>query len=199
MDASLPASENSQTILFVEDDERLRDATRLALEREGFAVVAEADGLAGLVAFDAARPALVLLDIMLPHLDGVALCREIRARSDVPIVMLSARSDPTDVIRGLEAGADDYVTKPFDGSVLTARVRAVLRRASDRVRDEGPLRVAGLEIDERGMTVRSAATGASVSLTSTEFRLLADLAPSRRGRAHAPRVAGGGLGVRVGG
>jgi DNA-binding response OmpR family regulator len=162
-----------QTILFVEDDGLLRDATRIALERDGFAVVAAPDGRAGLTAFDESRPALALLDVMLPHLDGVALCREIRTRSDVPIVMLSARSDAIDVVRGLEAGADDYVTKPFDGHVLTARLRAVLRR-SERTRDDATLRIAGLEIDERGMTVR--AGGEPISLTSTEFRLLSDLA-----------------------
>jgi DNA-binding response OmpR family regulator len=163
----------TQTILFVEDDDRLREATALTLERDGFTVIAEADGRAGLAAFEEAPPALALLDIMLPHLDGVALCHAIRAHSDVPIVMLSARGDAVDIVRGLEAGADDYVTKPFDGHVLTARLRAVLRR-SERTRDDATLRIAGLEIDERGMTV--SVGGAPIPLTSTEFRLLSDLA-----------------------
>jgi DNA-binding response OmpR family regulator len=165
--------ESVHSVLFVEDDDKLREATQAALERDGFAVEVAADGAAGLVAFGERHPDLVLLDVMLPRMDGITLCREIRARSVVPIVLLSARSDPIDVVVGLEAGADDYVTKPFDTPVLSARLRAVLRRI-ERLRDASVLRVADLEIDGDAMTVRC--RGDLVHLTATEFRLLADLA-----------------------
>ena len=115
-------------VLFVEDDDVIREATQLALERDGFAVTAMPDGLSGLEAFRADRPDIALLDVMGPGLDGVSLCRRIRDESTVPVIMLSARADSIDVVLGLEAGADDYVTKPFDGAVLVARIRAVLRR-----------------------------------------------------------------------
>jgi DNA-binding response OmpR family regulator len=165
--------ESVHSVLFVEDDDKLREATQAALERDGFAVDVAADGATGLVAFGERHPDLVLLDVMLPRMDGITLCREIRARSVVPIVFLSARSDPIDVVVGLEAGADDYVTKPFDTPVLSARLRAVLRRI-ERLRDASVLRVADLEIDGDAMTVRC--RGDLVHLTATEFRLLADLA-----------------------
>jgi DNA-binding response OmpR family regulator len=161
------------SVLFVEDDDKLREATQAALERDGFDVTAAADGPAGLAAFDERHPDMALLDVMLPRMDGVTLCREIRARSVIPIVLLSARSDPIDVVVGLEAGADDYVTKPFDTPVLSARLRAVMRRV-ERLRDASVLRVADLEIDEDAMTVHCG--GDLVHLTATEFRLLADLA-----------------------
>src|SRR4051812_33498240 len=115
-------------VLFVEDDDVIREATQLALERDGFKVTAVPDGLTGLERFRAAHPDIALLDVMVPGLDGVSLCRRIRDESTVPVIMLSARADSIDVVLGLEAGADDYVTKPFDGAVLVARIRAVLRR-----------------------------------------------------------------------
>ncbi|RKT17198.1 DNA-binding response OmpR family regulator [Streptomyces sp. 1114.5] len=115
-------------ILLVEDDEVIREATRMALERYGFPVSTAADGLEGLEAFHAVRPDLLLLDVMLPLLDGVGLCRRIREESQLPILMMSARTDPVDVVSGLEAGADDYVVKPFESAVLVARIRTVLRR-----------------------------------------------------------------------
>jgi len=161
------------SVLFVEDDDKLREATQAALERYGFEVRVAPDGAAGLVAFQQQRPDLALLDVMLPCMDGVTLCREIRARSAIPIVLLSARSDPIDVVVGLEAGADDYVTKPFDTPVLSARLRAVARRAQ-RMLNASVIRVANLEIDEDAMTVLCA--GEPVHLTATEFRLLVDLA-----------------------
>ncbi|WP_030558425.1 response regulator, partial [Streptomyces exfoliatus] len=111
-------------VLFVEDDDVIREATQLALERVGFTVTAVPDGLLGLEAFRADRPDIALLDVMVPGLDGVSLCRRIRDESTVPVIMLSARADAIDVVLGLEAGADDYVTKPFDGAVLVARIRA---------------------------------------------------------------------------
>ncbi|MEU3145976.1 MULTISPECIES: two-component system response regulator CseB [unclassified Streptomyces] len=166
-------------VLFVEDDDVIREATQLALERDGFAVTAMPDGLSGLEAFRADRPDIALLDVMVPGLDGVSLCRSIRDESMVPVIMLSARADAIDVVLGLEAGADDYVTKPFDGAVLVARVRAVLRRF-DRVngsREEAEAGVLAralafgeLEIDTVGMEVRRA--GSPVALTPTEMRLL---------------------------
>jgi DNA-binding response OmpR family regulator len=161
------------SVLFVEDDDKLREATQAALERDGFSVEAAADGAAGLFAFVERHPDLVLLDVMLPRMDGISVCREIRTRSVVPIVFLSARSDPIDVVLGLEAGADDYVTKPFDTPVLSARLRAVMRRI-ERFRDAVVVRIADLEIDEDAMTVRC--RGDLAHLTATEFRLLADLA-----------------------
>ena len=100
----------------------------MALERYGFPVTTAADGLEGLEAFHAVRPDLLLLDVMLPLLDGVGLCRRIREESQLPILMMSARTDPVDVVSGLEAGADDYVVKPFESAVLVARIRTVLRR-----------------------------------------------------------------------
>ncbi|MET9954987.1 two-component system response regulator CseB [Streptomyces sp. NPDC006339] len=169
-------------VLFVEDDDVIREATQLALERDGFTVTAMPDGLSGLDAFRANRPDIALLDVMLPGMDGVSLCRRIRDESTVPVIMLSARADSIDVVLGLEAGADDYVTKPFDGSVLMARIRAVLRRfghaggtgAGDGGREDaaagGVLAFGDLEVDTDGMEVRKA--GAPVALTPTEMRLL---------------------------
>ncbi|MBJ6615459.1 MULTISPECIES: two-component system response regulator CseB [Streptomyces] len=166
-------------VLFVEDDDVIREATQLTLERDGFAVTAKPDGLSGLEAFRADRPDIALLDVMVPGLDGVSLCRRIRDESTVPVIMLSARADAIDVVLGLEAGADDYVTKPFDGAVLVARIRAVLRRferaggagAEQDDADGGPVLAFGeLEIDTEGMEVRKA--GQPVALTPTEMRLL---------------------------
>ncbi|MGW3666209.1 two-component system response regulator CseB [Streptomyces sp. NPDC005141] len=169
-------------VLFVEDDDVIREATQLALERDGFAVTAMPDGLSGLQAFRADRPDIALLDVMVPGLDGVSLCRRIRDESTVPVIMLSARADSIDVVLGLEAGADDYVTKPFDGAVLVARIRAVLRRFGHAnggqgagaegagSLDGGMLAFGDLEIDTEGMEVRR--NGTPVGLTPTEMRLL---------------------------
>ncbi|CAL9490237.1 Transcriptional regulatory protein CseB [Streptomyces sp. enrichment culture] len=166
-------------VLFVEDDDVIREATQLALERVGFAVTSVPDGLSGLEAFRADRPDIALLDVMVPGLDGVSLCRRIRDESTVPVIMLSARADSIDVVLGLEAGADDYVTKPFDGAVLVARIRAVLRRfghagGGDRAEAEGEdggvLTFGDLRVDTEGMEVRRG--GRPVALTPTEMRLL---------------------------
>ncbi|MCA1219223.1 two-component system response regulator CseB [Streptomyces sp. 8L] len=180
-------------VLFVEDDDVIREATQLALERDGFTVTAMPDGLSGLDAFRSDRPDIALLDVMVPGLDGVSLCRRIRDESTVPVIMLSARADSIDVVLGLEAGADDYVTKPFDGAVLVARIRAVLRRfghaagarsaAADEPggqRGEGGrsavLTFGDLEVDTEGMEVTRA--GGPVSLTPTEMRLLLEFSAS---------------------
>ncbi|MFF4324726.1 two-component system response regulator CseB [Streptomyces sp. NPDC001568] len=171
-------------VLFVEDDDVIREATTLALERDGFVVTAMPDGLSGLESFRADRPDIALLDVMVPGMDGVSLCRRIRDESTVPVIMLSARADSIDVVLGLEAGADDYVTKPFDGSVLVARIRAVLRRfghaggpqnggqggGEGAAGERGVLSFGDLEVDTEGMEVRRA--GAAVALTPTEMRLL---------------------------
>jgi DNA-binding response OmpR family regulator len=156
-------------VLLIEDDPTIREMTRMTLERDGFAVETAGDGQAGIDAFDRRTPDVVLLDVMLPGMDGVSVCRRIRARSVVPIVMLSARTDPIDVVLGLEAGADDYVTKPFEPPILAARLRAVLRRAS-RLAEGERLRFGDLEIDPRGMVVTR--DGLVLSLTPTEYRLL---------------------------
>ena len=168
-------------VLFVEDDDVIREATQLALERDGFAVTAMPDGLSGLDAFRSDRPDIALLDVMVPGLDGVSLCRRIRDATPLPVNMLAARPYPIDGVLGLEAGADDYVTKPFDGAVLVARIRAVLRRfghasGGDRPQEDaapvsgGVLAFGDLEIDTEGMEVRRA--GQPVALTPTEMRLL---------------------------
>src|SRR3954447_10757540 len=115
-------------ILLVEDDPSIREVTAIGLRRAGFDVMVAADGVEGIERWRADHPDLVLLDVMLPRLDGLEVCRAIRRESTVPIVMLTARGDTIDVVVGLESGADDYVTKPFEMPVLVARVRAALRR-----------------------------------------------------------------------
>jgi two-component system, OmpR family, response regulator MtrA len=160
-------------ILFIEDDRRVRRATTLALEQEGYVVLEAADGDAGTRLLGERLPDVVILDVMLPGIDGFELCREIRKTSDVPILFLTARTDTTDVVVGLESGGDDYLTKPFEIKVLIARIRALLRRrrggqAVKRI-------VAGdLEIEPEAGAVRVA--GRSVALTKTEFELLRTLA-----------------------
>jgi DNA-binding response OmpR family regulator len=166
-------------IVFVEDDAVIRRATADYLSRNGFEVVAAPDGEKGLAAWRAEQPDLCLLDVMLPGLDGVQLCREIRRESQIPIVFLSARSDAISVVLGLEAGADDYVEKPFEPAVLAARLRAALRRSSAQAADGGddvpPIeRIGALELDRAGYGVSR--DGEPLSLTPTEYRLLVELA-----------------------
>lgn len=161
------------SILLVEDDPTIRETTSLALERLGFAVATAADGAQGLDVFRELKPGVAIIDLMLPVLDGVSLCRLIRAESEIPLIVVSARSDPVDIVMGLEAGADDYITKPFDAAVLAARIRAVLRRAR-RYDDRSARTVVGeLEIDEAAMEVLL--EGEVVPVTRTELRLLAEL------------------------
>ena len=163
-------------ILTVEDDERIRTALRLALEDEGWEVDEVASGEEALVAFGRVPADVVLVDIMLPGIDGFDICRAIRKSSDVPIVMITARSDTHDVVAGLEAGADDYLTKPFAPKELSARIRALLRRA--RASDGGgeDLVFNDLEILPDAGIVR--VSGVEAYLTKTEFRLLVELASS---------------------
>ena len=172
-------------ILTVEDDERIRTALRLALEDEGWDVDEVASGEEALTAFNRVPADVVLVDIMLPGIDGFDICRAIRKSSDVPIVMITARSDTHDVVAGLEAGADDYLTKPFAPKELSARIRALLRRtrASDVGGDQ--LVFNDLEILPDEGIVRM--SGTEAHLTKTEFRLLVELA-SNPGRIFSREV-----------
>jgi len=172
-------------ILTVEDDERIRTALRLALEDEGWEVDEVASGEEALVAFGRVPADVVLVDIMLPGIDGFDICRAIRKSSDVPIVMITARSDTHDVVAGLEAGADDYLTKPFAPKELSARIRALLRRA--RASDAGTDEIVfnDLEILPDAGIVR--VSGIEAHLTKTEFRLLVELA-SNPGRIFSREV-----------
>jgi two-component system, OmpR family, response regulator RegX3 len=160
-------------VLLVEDDEAIAQPLVKGLEREGFNVNWVATGLA---AVDAAEPDIVLLDLGLPDLDGYEVCRRIRAKSDVPIVFLTARSDEVDRVVGLELGADDYVVKPFGFRELVARIRAVTRRRTSAAssRDGAPSVIGGLELDRR--TRRVTLDGREVDLTPKEFDLVALLA-----------------------
>jgi DNA-binding response OmpR family regulator len=163
-------------ILAVEDDERIRTAVKLALEDEGWSVVEAGTGEDALEQFQREPADVVLIDIMLPGIDGFEVCRSIRRGSDVPIVMVTARADTHDVVAGLEAGADDYLTKPFAPKELSARIRALLRRARTSEVSSPHLRFGDLEIvPEEGVVRRN---GRDVHLTKTEFRVLVELAQS---------------------
>ncbi len=159
-------------ILVVDDDQALAEMLGIVLRKENLDVAHCADGGRALMMFREFRPDLVLLDVMLPSSNGIEVCRQLRAESGVPIVMLTAKTDSTDVVTGLEAGADDYVVKPFKPQELMARVRARLRRV-DRYREE-QLRVGDVVIDVSGHSV--ARNGEPVSLTPLEFDLLVALA-----------------------
>jgi DNA-binding response OmpR family regulator len=171
-------------VLLVEDDEVIRRSVALALERYGYQVDPAPDGLSGLERCRTQTYDVLILDVMLPGLDGVSLCRRIRETSQIPILMMSARGDSVDVVSGLEAGADDYVVKPVDTSVLVARIRTLLRRAAvpspapglDAGASPPALVFGDLTIDTLGMEVSLA--GEPVALTATELRLLLEFAAS---------------------
>ena len=163
----------NEHVLVVEDDPSIREVTTLGLEQAGFQVTSSGDGREGLVQFRQGAFDLVLLDVMLPSLDGFEVLREIRHDSRTPVVMLTARSDLHDVVVGLELGADDYVTKPFELPELVARIKAVLRRSTAEPGD-AVIHADGLEIDPAGFTVRRGEE--ELELTATEFRQLLELA-----------------------
>ena len=158
-------------ILVVEDEAALAEPLEYLLEREAYEVEIAADGPAALAAFDRFRPDLVLLDLMLPGMSGTDVCRELRARSNVPIIMLTAKDSEVDVVVGLELGADDYVTKPYRSRELLARIKAVLRRREDdsdlgaAIVEAGPVR---MDIDRHSVTVG----GEPVQMPLKEFELL---------------------------
>jgi len=160
-------------ILLVEDDASVREAVTMALEGDGHQVRTAVSGEEALDRWRRSRPDLLLLDVMLPGTDGLEVCRAVRAEDSVPIVMLTARTDAIDVVLGLESGADDYITKPFETRVLLARVKAVLRR-HDRSADDRVITLGELVIDPRAMEVSK--DGVPLRLTATEMRLLLELA-----------------------
>ena len=163
----------NEQLLLVEDDASIREVATLGLEQSGFAVTSAGDGREGLIQFRQGHFDLVVLDVMLPSLDGFEILREIRKDSQAPVVMLTARSDLHDVVVGLELGADDYVTKPFELPELVARMKAVLRRSTAEP-ETGVIAADGLEIDPAAFTVRRGSE--EIALTATEFKLLLELA-----------------------
>ena len=163
-------------ILTVEDDERIQAAMRLALEDEGYTVVEAASGEEALEVFGRRPADVVLIDLMLPGISGFEVCRALRRSSDVPIVMVTARTDTHDVVAGLEAGADDYLTKPFVPKELAARIRALLRRARSSDATPATITFGDLHISPDAGEVTLG--GQRLSLTKTEFRLLCELASS---------------------
>jgi two-component system alkaline phosphatase synthesis response regulator PhoP len=164
----------NELILVVDDEPKIVKQARDYLEKGAFRVVAAGDGKTAMAVARHERPDLIVLDLNLPGMDGLDVCRALRRKSDVPIIMLTARVEETDRLIGLELGADDYITKPFSPRELVARVRAVLRRAQGGVREPGLIRAGDLEIDLHGHRVTR--DGEPIRLTRTEFNLLATLA-----------------------
>lgn len=169
------AAQGDRPILVVDDDAKIVRLVRTYLERERYRVIDAADGAAALAAIDAHEPALVVLDLMIPEIDGLAVVRAVRDRSDIPIIILSARGTTSDRIEGLSLGADDYLPKPFSPAELVLRVRRVLARTAlgDRPDTAGPIEHGGLVIDRERHT--AAVDGRPVSLTALELRLLVTL------------------------
>lgn len=165
------------TVLLIEDDDSIRGSLSLFLEQEGYRTVEAADGEQGVALFGRGESDIVLVDLMLPGMDGFQVVRRLRSASDVPIVIVTARDETTDIVSGLEAGADDYVTKPLVARELSARIRALLRRTGRGESTPGAdalLRFGSLEIEPRAALVR--VRGQEVKLTRSEFRLLCELA-----------------------
>jgi two-component system alkaline phosphatase synthesis response regulator PhoP len=164
----------NELILLVDDEVKIVRLARDYLERAGFRVSSAADGISALAAARSEKPDLIVLDLMLPGMDGLDVARTLRRESDVPIIMLTARVEEADRLIGLELGADDYISKPFSPRELVARVRTVLRRANGSIRQPGMLRAADLEIDLEGHRLSRA--GTPVKLSRIEFNLLVILA-----------------------
>mgnify|MGYP001361978018 CR=1 FL=1 len=164
----------SQLILVVDDEPRVARLARDYLEKNGFRVLTAADGQSALTTARRENPDLVILDLMLPQIDGREVCRILRRESDVPIIMLTALSEEIDQVTGLEIGADDYITKPFSVRALVARVRALLRRTRGDVKTPSVIRLRGLEIDAEKYSVTF--NGIPLKLTPNEFKLLHCLA-----------------------
>ncbi|MBL8058165.1 MAG: response regulator transcription factor [Anaerolineales bacterium] len=172
---------SGELILLVDDEPHIVELARLYLERDGFRTTSVGEGLAALRAVEREAPALMVLDVMLPQLDGFEVCRRVRAASDLPIIMLTARDEDIDKILGLELGADDYLTKPFNPRELVARVKAILRRSERASRPAGGreqrVRLADLTIDPASREVTVA--GRPAALRTKEFDLLLALAENR--------------------
>jgi len=168
-----------ELILLVDDEPNIIELARLYLEREGFRTVAVSDGQSALDSVAENIPALMVLDLMLPQVEGYEVCRRVRATSDLPIIMLTARDEDIDKIIGLELGADDYLTKPFNPRELVARVKAILRRSERAAKPESisPIHIADVTIDPARREVTVA--GKSANLRTKEFDLLLTLAEHR--------------------
>ncbi len=164
----------NETILVVDDEPKIVQLARDYLEKSGFKVLTSGDGQQALAITRQERPDLIVLDLMLPGMDGLDVCRAIRRESDVPIIMLTARAEETDQLIGLELGADDYITKPFSPRALVARVRALLRRTQGNLLQQETLRVGDLELDLRRKQL--SLKGEIIHLTRSEFLLLETLA-----------------------
>lgn len=169
----------SQLILVVDDEPKVARLARDYLEKNGFRVVTAGDGQSALTIARREKPDLIILDLMLPQLDGREVCRILRRESDVPIIMLTALSEEIDQVTGLEIGADDYISKPFSVRALVARVRALLRRTRGDVKSPSIIRIAGLEVDSEKYSITF--NGNPIKLTPNEFKLLYSLA-SRPGQ-----------------
>jgi two-component system, OmpR family, alkaline phosphatase synthesis response regulator PhoP len=163
-----------ELILVVDDEPKIVRLARDYLEKNGFRVTTAADGQSALMAARREKPDLIILDLMLPVMDGREICRILRRESDVPIIMLTALAEEVDQVTGLEIGADDYITKPFSPRALVARVRALLRRTKGGIKPPSIIRIGGLEIDSEKYSV--ALNGSPIKLTPNEFKLLQLLA-----------------------
>ena len=174
----VPHNESVTTVLVVDDEPTIREVVVSYLEREGYRTLEAADGKTACELVETASPSLVVLDLMLPGMDGLELCRWIRSRSDLPVIMLTARGEEADRIVGLELGADDYVTKPFSPRELAARVRTVLRRTTSAGPVEERITFGDVVVDAAGREVAKA--GEVLTLTAREFELLWFLASHPR-------------------
>jgi two-component system alkaline phosphatase synthesis response regulator PhoP len=170
-------SMSKASILIVDDEEDIRELVELNLVREGYVVLTCETGEQALTMVRAKQPDLIVLDLMLPGIDGLEVCKRLKADSsfqEIPVVMLTAKGEESDVVAGLELGADDYITKPFSGKVLVARIRRLLRKTTDGKDEKGPVKVHDLVIDPARHEVTLA--GEPISLTLTEFNILHTLA-----------------------